>query len=111
MQTNNLDESLKNSFSRGLIDADLIASAKKKQFKCLEKNEQLTYDQLVDYIEGKVQTKKHMDTIDTSSSIDYSTDQNPNHAQRSYQDRRRQKDQSHSQHQSKQYLPQHYQAP
>ena len=87
------------------------ASALKKQFKCLERNEQLTYDQLVEYIEGKVQTKKHMGTIDSSSPIDYSTDQNPNDAQRSYPDKRRQKNQPHGQQHHKQYWPQQYQSP
>ena len=72
----------------------------------MERNEKITNDQLVDYIKVKVQTKKHMDTNDSSSPIDYITDQNPKNGQCSYHDRRRQKNQSYDQPQIKQHWPQ-----
>ena len=97
MHTNELDVHLEKAFTKGLFNAEIKASAIKKRGKVDARGENLTFKQMVDYLDCKDQARKSLLYNKSSTTVDYSSDKLLNETNRNYHKKRRFKNQSHGQ--------------
>ena len=97
LPSSELDQHLEKVFTKGLFNAEIKSSAIKKRGKVDARVENLTFKQLVDYLDCKYKARKSLQYTESSTPFDCNSDQLQNDKNRSYHQKRRFKNQSHDQ--------------